>query len=132
MSNVNKVTIEGRLTRDPETKFTNSGKRVCSFAIAVNYSTKNEDGTWKNDNLSGYFDCTAWEAVAEAAGTFHKGDPVYIEGSLKQERWEQDGQKRSRVIINVREVRLADWARKAAENAKQPELKGVGDEEIPF
>ena len=114
MSNLNRVTIEGRLTRDPETKFTTSGKRVCSFSVAVNYGTKNEDGTWKNDNLAGFFDCAAWEDIAEMASAFKKGSPVYVEGWLKQDRWtDADGKARSKVLINVREIRMADWAVKA-------------------
>ncbi len=128
MSNLNKVTVEGRLTRDPETKVTTSGKRVCSFAVAVNYSVKVGD-EWES-KLSGFFDCTAWEAAAEAAGGFKKGQPVYVEGSLKQEHWEKDGVKKSRVVINVREIRLADWAKKTGENTAPPQA--VADEDIPF
>jgi single-strand DNA-binding protein len=111
MSNLNRVTIEGRLTRDPETKVVPSGKRVCTFAVAVNFSVKVND-VWEN-RLSGFFDCTAWEQAAEAAAAFKKGSPVYVEGSLKQESWEKDGEKKSRVVINVREIRMADWAVKA-------------------
>lgn len=132
MSNINKVTLEGRLTRDPETKYTANGKRLCTFSIAVNYSVKVED-KWES-RLSGFFDCTAWEQAAEAAGAFHKGDPVYLEGSLKQETWEQEGAKRSRVVVNVREIRLADWAKKTAPKEEFVEVNPTPkpDDKITF
>ena len=134
MSNINRVTLEGRLTRDPETKFTPNGKRVCSFSVAVNYSVKVGE-QWES-RLSGFFDCTAWEQAAEAAGQFRKGEPIYLEGSLKQETWTQDGEKRSRVVVNVREIRLADWAKKSGSAAPAETFVETGkpteEEECPF
>lgn len=108
---INKITIEGRLTRDPEIKFTPGGKRLCNFSIAVNYGIKVGENEWEN-KLAGFFDFVAWEEKAETVGAFKKGDPVYVEGWLKQENWEKDGTKHSRVIVQVREVRRAEWAKK--------------------
>lgn len=84
----------GRLTRDPEMRYTPSGKPVCSFSIACN-------GFKEKVN---YFDCQAWEKTAEII-TEHckKGQKVLIIGEDDQQRWDdQDGKKHVKQIINVR------------------------------
>jgi single-strand DNA-binding protein len=111
MSNINRVTIEGRLTRDAVVKYSPQGKQICELSIA--YNTYRKEGEEWVQASTHFFDCVAWEAVAETASKFKKGDPVYIEGQLRQEQWKaQDGTSRSRVKINVTEIRLAEWATK--------------------
>src|SRR4030067_1706852 len=115
MSNINHVKLEGRLTRDAVVKYSPTGKMICELSIA--YNTFRKEGEEWVKSSTHFFDCVGWEDKAEAASKFKKGEPVYIEGQLRQEQWEQDGQKRSRVKINVKEIRLAEWARKGKADA---------------
>lgn len=90
---MNSISIDGRLGKDPEIKHLNSGKAVCNFTIA----------NQRNKETTDWFDCVAWDKTAEfIAQYFHKGKGINVEGSLQQERWQNDdGQNRSKVVINV-------------------------------
>lgn len=86
--------ISGRLTKDPELKSTKSGKNVCSFTVAVDKRGK--------DAGTNFIDCVAWEGRAETISKyFKKGSPIGITGRLDQQSWEQDGQKRSKLVLIV-------------------------------
>lgn len=92
----NKTILMGRLTKDPELKATTSGKRVCSFTLAVDKPGK--------DAGANFIDCESWEQTAEFVGKYlKKGALVFIEGRLDQQTWEKDGQKRSaiRVVVSM-------------------------------
>ena len=99
---LNSVNIMGNLTRDPELKYTNSGKSVCNLSIANNrIYTKNGE---KVTEVS-YFDIEVWGAVAENCAKFlSKGSGIIVEGRLRQERWEKDGKTQSRVRIAANNV----------------------------
>ena len=91
--NYARVMIGGRLTRDPEMKYLASGKAVAHFSLAVN------DG-WGDNEHASFIDCQAWEKTAEnIVKFFHKGDALFIEGELRQESWEKDGEKRSKIGV---------------------------------
>jgi single-strand DNA-binding protein len=97
MNDLNQVTIEGRLTRDPELSYTPAGTAVCKLSLAVNRSYKKDD-EWKEE--VSYVDVTAWAKTAEAVcNRLHKGNGAVVSGYLKQERWEKDGQKHSRMGV---------------------------------
>lgn len=90
------VTILGRLTRDPETKYSQEGTAVCKLSVAV-------DGR-KKDAPASFFDCVAFGKTAEfIAQYFAQGKPIMLVGELRQERWEdkQTGAKRSAVRIAI-------------------------------
>ena len=94
---LNSVNIMGNLTRDPELKYTTSGKTVCSLSIANNrvYTSKGE----KTTEVS-YFDVEVWGAAAENCSKYlTKGSGIIVEGRLRQDRWEKDGKTQSRVRI---------------------------------
>jgi len=92
------TTYIGNLTRDPEIKFTNNGNAVCSFAVAVTKKRGEEE-------YVSYFDCSAWGSLAEnVTKTLKKGDRVVVFGTLTQDRFEKDGQKRSSVNLTVEAV----------------------------
>ena len=95
MSDINKVLLTGRLTRDSELRYINTGTAVCTFSIAVN--------EWNGEKeVANFFDCTLWAKRAEALHEYLvKGRQVMLEGSLKQQRWEKDGQQRSKLEITV-------------------------------
>ena len=86
---LNSVNIMGNLTRDPEMKYTPSGKAVCSLSIANNrVYTKNGE---KVTEVS-YFDVEVWGVVAENCSKYLlKGQGIIVEGRLRQDRWEKDG-----------------------------------------
>ena len=99
---LNSVNIMGNLTRDPELKYTPSGKSVCSLSIANNRNyTKNGE---KVTDVS-YFDVEVWGAAAENCSKYlTKGQGIIVEGRLKQDRWEKDGKTQSRVRISANSV----------------------------
>jgi|SRR6185503_12342923 len=100
---LNSVNIMGNLTRDPELKYTNSGAALCNLSIANNRVYTSKAGE-KVEEVS-FFDVEVWGAVAENCGKYlTKGSGVIIEGRLKQDRWEKDGQQRSRVRISATNI----------------------------
>ena len=104
MADVNHVILIGRLTRDSELKYTSGGTPVCKFAIAVNKRVKN--GYQCTDQAS-FFDIVLWGKQGESLNKYLlKGKQVAIEGELHQNRWEQDGQARSKIEINANNVQL--------------------------
>lgn len=104
MRDINVVVLVGRLTRDSELKYTKSGMPIARFSIAVNRSRKQDD-QWVDE--TSFFDIDFWGKGAEAVNRYlTKGQQVGVEGELKQDRWEQDGQPRSKVIVNASNVRL--------------------------
>ena len=104
MEDINIVTIIGNLVKDAELKYTNSGTPITGLTIAVNRSVK-KDGQWTEE--ASFFDVSLWGKRGESLNQYLvKGTKVCISGSLKQDRWEQDGQKRSRVIIQCENIQL--------------------------
>jgi len=99
---LNSVNMMGNLTRDPEMKYTPSGKAVCTFAIANNrVYTKNAE---KVTEVS-YFDVDVWGQAAENCAKYLlKGSGIIVEGRLRQDRWEKDGKAQSRVRITANAV----------------------------
>ncbi|MFA5852236.1 MAG: single-stranded DNA-binding protein [Spirochaetales bacterium] len=104
MRDINVVVLVGRLTRDSELKYTKSGMPIARFSIAVNRSKKQDD-QWVDE--TSFFEIDFWGKGAEAVNRYlTKGQQVGVEGELRQDRWEQDGQPRNKVVINASNVRL--------------------------
>jgi single-strand DNA-binding protein len=104
MADINHVVLVGRLTRDAELKYTANGQAVCKFSIAVNRRRKNGD-QWEDE--ANYFDIVLWGRQGEALNQYMlKGKSVGVEGELKQDRWQQDGQNRSKVEIVANNIQL--------------------------
>ena len=94
----NKVILIGNLTRDPEVRYTPSGTAVADLGLAVNDKRKDANGEWVEETT--FVDVTVWARTAEVAGEYlTKGSPVFIEGRLKLDAWEKDGQKRSKLKV---------------------------------
>lgn len=103
-NDINMVVLVGRLTRDPEMRYTNSGVAVCKFSLAVNRRKRSGD-SW-SDEVS-FFDISLWGKQAESLNNYLvKGKQVAIQGELRQSRWEQDGQKRSRIEVVANNIQL--------------------------
>ena len=105
MSNdYNKVTLIGRLTRDIDLKYTTTGTAIAAVSLASNRSVKKQDN-WETE--VSYFDANIYGRMAENLKPYLiKGKMILIAGRLKQDRWEKDGQKFSRIKIEVEEVQL--------------------------
>lgn len=115
MADLNSVTLAGRLTRDAELKYTNSGIAILNFALAVNTRKKSGD-QWVDE--ANFFEVTVFGKAGEAISSYLlKGKPVAIEGSLKQDRWEQDGQAKSRISIIANNVMLLGTTATRDENS---------------
>jgi len=96
---INVVVLVGRLTRDSELKYTKSGMPIARFSIAVNRSRKQGE-EWVDE--TSFFEIDFWGKGAEAVNRYLvKGQQVGVEGELRQDRWEQDGQQRQKVVVNV-------------------------------
>lgn len=119
MPNLNKVQLMGNLTRDPEIKYTPKGMAVAELGLAVNRSWKDDKGT-KHEETT-FVDIELWGRTAELAGEYlKKGRPVYIEGRLKLETWDdkQTGQKRSKMKVVCENMQFLHQ-REGGEKAEQ-------------
>ena len=98
MASYNRVILVGNLTRDVELRYTQSGLAVTDIGLAINDRRKNQAGDWVEEAT--FVDVTFWGRTAEVAGEYlSKGSSVLIEGRLKLDTWETDGQKRSKLHV---------------------------------
>ena len=105
MQDTNQVTIIGRLTRDAELKYTNSGLAISNFSIAMSKSIKQGD-KWEDATIF-INDLALFGKRAEGLNQYlSKGQQVAIEGSLDVDTWEQDGKNRSRLKVHVNNIQL--------------------------
>lgn len=99
MIELNKILLVGNLVRDPETRYTQNNNAVANFAIAVN----RRRGRDMDDEVA-FIDCQAWTQTAEFIQKwFKKGRPIFVEGRLKMDRWQDrdSGQNRSKLLVLV-------------------------------
>jgi single-strand DNA-binding protein len=97
MASFNRVILVGNLTRDPELRYIPSGTAVTTVGLAVNDRVKRGD-QWVDETT--FVDVTLWSRTAEIANEYlSKGSPVLIEGRLKLDSWEKDGQKFSKLKV---------------------------------
>src|SRR5262245_59880540 len=99
MSNFNKVFLMGRLTRDPELRYTPQGTSVSDLGLAVNREYTLQNGERRKETV--FVDVTVWKKQAEICCQYlRKGSPIFIEGRLAMDSWEgQDGQKRTKMRV---------------------------------
>jgi single-strand DNA-binding protein len=117
MANLNRVLLIGNLTRDPEVRYTPKGTAVTEIGLAINRVHTGEDGEKKEEVT--FVDVTLWARQAEVAGQYlKKGRPVFIEGRLQLDSWDdkQTGQKRSRLRVVAENFQLLG-SRQDAESA---------------
>ena len=149
MASFNKVILLGNLTRDPEVRYTPKGSAVADLGIAVNRQYTLENGE-KREEVT-FVDVTFWGRTAEVAGEYlKKGRPIFIEGRLQLDTWDdkQSGQKRSRLKVIGETMQMlgsrggagdtGDEENRPARSAKPtapPQSPGASepdDDEIPF
>ena len=105
MASFNRVILVGNLTRDVELKYVPSGTAVTDIGLAVNDRRKDQSGQWIDETT--FVDVTLWGRQAEVAGEYlSKGSSVLIEGRLKLETWETDGQKRSKLRVVAQRMQM--------------------------
>src|SRR5690554_6953254 len=143
---MNNVNLIGRLTREPELRYSSGGVAISNFSIAVNSKRKQGD-KWVDE--VDYFDCTLFGKQAESLDQYHtKGKQVGIAGRLKQNRWEKDGQNYSKVVVIVNQIDLLggperqDGYQQGPQRQRPPQAQqsgpesfvgdGFDDEQIPF
>ena len=128
--NLNKVMLIGRLTRDPEMRYTPSGSPVTSFSLATNRYGQSADGEKKE--YTDYHNVVAWNIgnrkLAEISGQYlHKGSLVYVEGRLQTRSWEgQDGQKRKTTEVNATEIQFLEPRSQSQPATEAPVGAAVG------
>lgn len=104
MADLSIAVLVGRLTRDAELKYTNSGQAVCHFSVATSSRRKKGD-QWVDE--ASFWEIDLWGKQGESINQYlTKGKLVAVEGSMRQDRWEQDGQSRMKVIVNANTVQL--------------------------
>lgn len=105
MASYNRVVLVGNLTRDIELRYIPSGQAVSDVTVAVNDRRKTASGDWVDEAT--FVDVTLWGRNAEVASEYlSKGSPVLIEGRLKLDRWETDGQKRSKLRVICEKMQM--------------------------
>src|ERR1700761_9319734 len=121
MANLNRVLLIGNLTRDPEVRYTPKGTAVTEIGLAVNRIYSGEDGEKKEETT--FVDVTLWARQAEIAGQYlKKGRPVFIEGRLQLDSWDdkQTGQKRSRLRVVAENLQLLGSRQEGESSSSTP------------
>lgn len=144
MANLNKVLLLGNVTRDPEVRYTPKGSAVCDLGVAVNRAYTTDSGE-KREEVT-FVDVTLWGRTAEVASEYlKKGRPVFIEGRLQMDTWDdkQTGQKRTRLRVVADNMQLlggrppggADATAESRQTGAPPKKSAPSEpdeDEIPF
>lgn len=133
MANLNSVHLIGNLTRDPELRYTPGGAAVCEFSIAINRKWKNKQ-TGESKEEVDFFDIVAWGKTGEIAAEYlKKGRPVFVEGRLKQDRWESpEGKKMSKVKVTAENIQFLGSKQEGIGTQEAPAAAPGTEEDIPF
>jgi single-strand DNA-binding protein len=134
MASFNKVILVGNVTRDIELRQIGSGSSVCDLGLAVNDRKKTQSGEWIDETT--FVDVTLWNKTAEIAVQYlGKGSPVLIEGKLKLESWETDGQKRTKLKVVGERMQMLGGKKESAVQQTSRISGGFSQDshdEIPF
>jgi single-strand DNA-binding protein len=126
----NRVILVGNLTRDPELRYTPSGLAVSEIGLAVNDRAKKND-QWVDETT--FVDVTLWERTAEVANEYlSKGSQVLIEGRLKLDTWEKDGQKRSKLRVVASKMMMLGGKGGGGEGRAGASASSVGADEDAY
>ena len=108
MPSYNKVLLMGNLTRDPQLKQTPNNMSVAEIGLACNRKFKGKDGEMREETT--FVDCEAWGRTAETMAKYlSKGRPVFIEGRLKLDQWQdKDGSNRSKLRVVIESFQFID------------------------
>jgi len=129
--NLNRVFLMGNLTRDPELRYTPTGTAVANFGLAVGRRWKDRQSNEMREETT-FVDIEVWARQAETASEYlSKGRPCFIEGRLKLDQWEKDGQKRSKLRVVAERVQFLGGRGEGGGGRSQGSgaRRGGGDEE---
>lgn len=119
MASLNKVFLIGNLTRDPEVRYLPSGAAVADLRLAANRRYKTQQGDDKEETV--YVNVSAWGRQAETCGQYlSKGSPILVEGRLRYEEWEKDGQRNSRISITAERIQFMSGPKSNADYGDSP------------
>lgn len=126
MPNLNKVMLMGNLTRDPELRYTQNNTPIANLGLAVNRRWKNQAGEQQEETT--FIDCDAWGRTAEVLNQYlKKGRPVYLEGRLKLDQWQdQQGNNRSKLKVVVESFQFIDSGQREDGDARQQRQQSSG------
>ena len=127
MASVNKVILIGNLTREPEIRQTQAGGLAASFSLAINRRSTSASGEIREETT--FVDCTVFNRLADVVRDYvHKGDPLFVEGRLHQDTWDdkQTGQKRSRLVVYVDNLQLLTRRNDAQQGGYGAPQQGYG------
>ena len=131
---MNSVQILGNLARDPDVKYTNTGRAVANFTVAASHRYF-DNKTKEEKEVPSFINCVAWGKLGENVGQLQKGNRVFVEGRLQTRSYEaQDGTKRyvTEVVVNFVGQSLEAGAAPSAGGSNFDNFGGGNDEEIPF
>ena len=127
MPALNRVQIIGNLGKDPETRFTPSGRKVSTFSVGVSRRWKNQDGEAKN--VTDWFNVEAWGKLAEICENYlTKGRLVFVEGRLQTDRFEKDGETHYYTKVVAQNIQMLD----KKPDEEEPIPAESDEEEYPF
>ena len=127
MPSLNRVQLIGRLGKDPETRYTPTGKKVTTFSVAVGKKWRSAEGEQKE--ATDWFNIEAWGRLGEISQSYlGKGRLVFIEGRLQTDQYEQDGEKRYFTKVVVQNLQILDRKQEEEELISDP----VDEGEFPF
>lgn len=125
VDDVNVITTSGNLTRDAELKYAGSGVAILEIPVAINGSKKQGD-EWVQ--TTSFVDCTMFGRRAEGIAPYlTKGTKVFISGRIEQQRWEKEGQKRSKIAVIVDNIVMAPRGDSGGNHSKPPARSGFHD-----
>jgi single-strand DNA-binding protein len=129
---INRVLLSGRLTRDPELRYTPSGVAVMTFSLALNRRYKDQSGEWKEE--VSFVNVVVWQRQAELASEYlKKGSAVFVEGRLQSRSWEtSEGQKRSVLEVRAERLQFLDRLKREEEEPAEGKVEDTSSEEVPF
>jgi single-strand DNA-binding protein len=138
MPNLNKVMLIGNLTRDPELRYTPNNTAICGFGLAINRKWNGQDGQQNEETT--FVDCEAWARAGEVINQYvRKGRPLFVEGRLKLDQWQdKDGGKRSKLKVVVENFQFLDSNNEGGSPRSTAPQQGVnrpggnGSDEFPF
>ncbi|MFN7742245.1 MAG: single-stranded DNA-binding protein [Phycisphaerales bacterium] len=155
MANYNKVMLMGNLTRDPEVRYSSNNNAICKIGLAVNRRYTLADGTKKEEVT--FVDCDAFGKTGEAIGKYlSKGKPIFIEGHLKLDEWQdkQTNEKRTKLKVVIDTFQFIDSkggpgggggggddgyqesappaGRVVTRGPAQPQAQSMSEDDIPF
>ena len=124
MASLNRVQLIGRLGKDPEARFTTKGTKNVSFSLAVDHRWRGADGVEKHE--TDWFNCETWRKQADYCEKYaHKGQLVYLEGRIKTEKYESQGETRYYTKVVVNKIELLEWRGEEKEPLESEENSGI-------